>query len=90
MKNIFLNDSFLHTFKREILIRNPLFSPLIREVIVMALLFLIAFSIRVRFQEETIIVHPIRYDAQAYFIGACNIHRFGVFSTELPTSPTVY
>ncbi len=65
------------------------FSPLIRDLIVIALLFLVAFSIRIRFQTETIVDHPIRADAREYLIGAYNLRYFGVFSTEPPSSPNL-
>ena len=60
------------------------FSPWMLDLIIIALLFSIAFSIRIKYQEETIVYNPIQKDAKGYFFGAYNLHHFGVFSTEPP------
>ena len=70
------------------LVKRPSFSPWIYDLIVIAFLFLLALTIRIQYQSETVVDHPIRADSRAYFFGAYNLYHFGVFSTEPPQSTT--
>ena len=71
------------------LVKRQSLSPWIYDLLVIAFLFLLAFTIRTKYQAETIVDHPIRADARQYFIGAYNLYHFGVFSIEQPQHLTI-
>ena len=54
------------------LVKRQSLSPWIYDLLVIAFLFLLAFTIRTKYQAETIVDHPIRADARQYFIGSCS------------------
>lgn len=49
------------------------------------LLFCLALSVRLSYQSEAIIDHPIRADAREYFLLAYNLYRYNVYSAEPST-----
>lgn len=56
------------------------------EIITTLLLFSLALGIRLFYQKESVVNHPIRADARSYFFSALNLCRFGVYSAEQPRS----
>lgn len=54
------------------------------EIIVALLLFSLALGIRLLYQKESVVDHPIRADAAKYVSAAFNLRTFGVYSLERP------
>jgi len=48
------------------------------------LLFSVALGIRLLYQKESVVNHPIRADAMQYFCAAFNLQKFGVYSNQPP------
>lgn len=58
-----------------------------QKIIATALLFLIAFALRLWYVESTEFIDPIRADAQKYFTVALNLYFNGVYSWHTGVSP---
>ncbi len=56
------------------------------DICAIGLLFFVALTLRLTYQRESVIDHPIRADAREYFFAAYNLHRFQVYSTR-PSPP---
>lgn len=48
----------------------------------MGSVFFIALSLRLTYQNESVIDHPIRADAREYFLAAYNLYKFDTYSTK--------
>ena len=55
-----------------------------KEIIICLVLFAIALGVRLQYQNESIVDHPLRADAAGYFSAAYNLRYFNAYSLEVP------
>jgi hypothetical protein len=56
----------------------------IKDITAAVLIFLFALGLRILYQKESVIDHPIRADAAKYVKAAYNLRFFGIYSLEAP------
>ncbi len=55
-----------------------------KETTALLLIFFVALGLRLIYQQESIVNNALRADASKYFSAAYNLHKFNVFSLDLP------